>query len=87
MANKYDNALLTGNVNINLPDKGKDTKNHWTDLCHTLLLKNLLLEKTCFKSHEETLLNVMLTNRPKSFHSNSVVETDLGDYHKLILFF
>ena len=74
MTNKYDNVYLMGDLNIDLLVKSKDINKQLSDLCHTFLLKNLVLEKTCFKPHERTWLDIMLTNRPKTFHSPSVVD-------------
>ena len=82
MTYKYD-VLLTRDFNIDPLDKSKDTNNHLSDLCHTFSPKNLVIEITCFNSHEETLL----ANRAKRFRSTSVVETGLGDCYKLIPFF
>ena len=49
-------------------------------------LKNLLKQLTCFKNLENpTYIDHILTNRPKSFHSSTVFEAGLSDFHKLTL--
>ena len=37
------------------------------------------IKKTCFKSRDAALLDVMLTNKPKGFQSGFVAEAGLGD--------
>ena len=84
---KYDNIILTRDLKIHLLDKSKKTNKHLSDLCHNFSLKDLLLEKTYFKSHEGTLLDIMLTSRPKRFDSTNVIETGPSDCQKLIASF
>ena len=49
-------------------------------------LKDLLKQPTCFKNLENpTCIDHILTNYPESFHSSSVFETGLSDFHKLTL--
>ena len=50
-------------------------------------LKNIILGNTCFKKQTGTSIDVMLTNRPKSFLKTGIFETGLSDHHKLILSF
>ena len=50
---------------------------HFSDLKDTYNLSNLVKLATCFKSSKGTLLDVSLTNRPKSFQKNFVCETGL----------
>ena len=46
----------------------------------------MIKEPTCFKNVDHpTLIDHILTNHPKSFHSSSVYETGLSDFHKLTL--
>ena len=39
--------------------------------------------KTCFTKNRSTLIDVILTNRVRSFQKTSVFETGLSDYHGL----
>ena len=46
--------------------------------------KNIIKEKTSFKNPENpTCIDLILTNRPKSFQDSAVVETGLYDFHKM----
>ena len=54
--------------------------------CASYNLKNLIKQPTCFKNLKNpTCIDHILTNHPKSFHSPSVFETGLSDFHKLTL--
>ena len=85
--NNYENILLTGDLNINTltQTNSNNTTNHLTDFCDPFALSNLVNVKTCTKSMFGTSLDIMLTNRPRSFYNASAVTTGLSDCHKLIL--
>ena len=85
--NKYDNIIVTGDVNIDISDKRKVNNNFLLDLCNTFSLQNIITGKTCRKSNGGTSIDIMLTNRPRSFHKTSIFETEISDHHKLILLF
>ena len=53
-------------------------------ISHTYNLSNLVKSATCFRSSKGTLLDVLLTNKPKSFQKTFVCETGLSDCHKLV---
>lgn len=54
------------------------------DFSDTYNLTNLIKEPTCFKSaHNPTSIDVMLTNRSKSFQKSSAIETGISDHHKM----
>ena len=63
----------------------KDSKNYLSDLCDIFSLLNLISEVTCVKSSVGSLIDVMLTNRPRRFHYTSLIDTGMSDCHKLIL--
>ena len=87
IARKYENALLVGDLNIDILDKKRDSKNYITDLCDTILLSNLISEVTGVNSSVGSSIDVMLTNGPRIFHHTSLIEIGLSDFHKLILSF
>ena len=41
--------------------------------------------QTCFKSNKGTLIDLMITNKPKSFYKSHSFVTSLSDCHKLII--
>ena len=75
-----------GDLNIGTPNSlTKDMNNYLSDLCDTFSLKNIIKGKTWFKTLEETSIDVLLTNIPRSFQKTNILETGLSDYHKMIL--
>ena len=50
------------------------------------LWENIITGKTCNKSNG-TSIDILLTNRPRSFHKTSIFKTGISDLHKLILSF
>ena len=52
--------------------------------CETCDLSSLINRPTCYKTPEKpSCIDLLLTNRPKSFQNSSVVETGLSDFHKM----
>ena len=47
-------------------------------------MNNFIKRKTCFKTDSGTSADVMLTNRPRSFHKTSIIETGFSDHHNMI---
>ena len=84
--NKYDNIVM-GDLNIEIPDKRKDNNNFQSDLCGTFSLQNIITAKTFHKSKAGTSIDIIFTNRPRSFHKTSIFETGISYHHKLILSF
>ena len=84
IVNKYDNYIIARDLNINMLDPKCDRSSHFSDLKNTHNLSNLVKSATCFTSSKGTLLDVLLTNKPKSFQKTFVCETGLSDCHKLV---
>ena len=61
MINKYENVLL-GDLNVDLFDSTKDDSNYLSD--H---LTNLIKEDICFNFQKGSVVDISLTNIPKSF--------------------
>ena len=61
--------------------------NNYLEEFFTSYLKNLIKQPTCFKKNSDnpTLIDQILTNSRKSFHSSSVYVTGSPDFHKLTL--
>ena len=83
--NKYYNLLLAGDLNVNTLRPTSDLSKHLSDLNETFSLTNLVTDSTCFKSNKGTLIDLMLTNKPKSFYKSHSFVTGLSDYHKLVV--
>ena len=52
-----------------------------------LTLKNLIKGKTCFTRTHESSIDVILTNKSKSFQHTKTSETCLSDHHHMIATF
>ena len=81
---KHDNILLAGDLNIEVIKTGSVSSNHLSDVKDVFNLTNLVKKPTCFKSQDGTLIDLMLTNRPRSFKAQNF-EIGLSDCHKLVV--
>ena len=80
LSSKYENFLIIGDFNA------EPTEIEITNFCQIYNLVNLIKEATCFKNPEKpTCIDLMLTNKPKSFIKSIVVETGLSDFHKMTI--
>ena len=61
------------------------SSNHLPDLTDTFSLINLVTDSSCFKSNKGTLVDLMLTNKSKSFYKSHSFVTGLSDCHRLIV--
>ena len=56
------------------------------DFCHMYNLENKIKQPTCYKNHNNpSSIDVILTNRAKSFQNAITIETGLPNHHKMIL--
>ena len=56
------------------------------EFSYTYNLKNLIIEPTCFKNPSNpSLIDLILTNRYRSFQNSKVIETGLSNHHKLTI--
>ena len=57
-----------------------------SNFCGIYNLKNIIREKTCFKNpNNPSCIDLIITNRPKSFQNSMVIETGLSDFHKMCI--
>ena len=72
---KYENVLLLG-------DFDEAMKN----FCSSYCLNSLIKQPTCFKNPENpSCIDLILTNKTRSFQSACVVETGLSDFHRMTI--
>ena len=79
--------LVTGDLNIDFSNSKMDTNSYLSDFIDNFSLTNIVNSKTCFKTLNGALLDIMLTNKPKSFFKTITIETGLSDCHKMIVTF
>ena len=76
----YDNIILLGDFNCSVSETSMST------FCNTFCLKSLIKVPTCYKSTENpTCIDLILTNRPRSFLNSTALEVGLSDFHLLTL--
>ena len=76
----YDNLLLIGDFNSEINDS------EMTSFCETYNLKNLIKEPTCYKNPlNPSSIDVILTNKFRSFQDSRAIETGLSDFHKMTI--
>ena len=74
----YDKILLAGDFNID------DKEEIMQDFVFEQNVKNLVKEKTCYKSIDNpSCIDLLLTNTPLSFQNTTTVTTGLSDFHKM----
>ena len=67
---------------INVEPNDASMKN----FCQIYGCKNIAKDETCFKNPiNPTCIDLITTNRPKSFKESEVIETGLSDFHKMSL--
>ena len=81
---KYSNVILMGDININFDNKNCPKFKKLASFCDTFSLKNLIKSPTCFQADTPTSLDVLLTNKNKSFINSNVVITGLSDWHGMV---
>ena len=76
----FDNFLLLGDFNSEMKEM------RMAEFCNIYNLQNLIAEPTCFKNIlKPSSIDVILTNKIKSFQNNQVIETGLSDHHKMTI--
>ena len=86
LLSKFDN-IIAGDFDIDTDSKNCNKFQLFADFCHTFDLTNLINVKICLKSAtSQSSLNVILTNRPRSFQKTAAFTTGLSDCHKMISF-
>ena len=85
--NKYENILVIGDLNIDLSVPNNDKENLLENLCDSYDLTNIMKQKTCFMSVEGSNIDLILTNKPRSFYKTHTIETGLSDHHKMVVSF
>ena len=79
-SSKYDNFLLLGDFN------SEPTEEAMKSFCQIYNLKNLLSKPTCYKNPTNpSCVDLILTNKPRSFQNSCTFQTGLSDFYKMTL--
>ena len=75
---KYENWIILGDFNSEMHEASM------REFCSLYNLDNLIHEPTCFKNPlNPSHIDLILTNKPKSFLKSFTLETGLSDFHKM----
>ena len=64
----YDKIALAGDLNIDVLDPSKDILDHLSDQLDVFNFTNLIEESTYFMPDKRSLIDIILTMKPRSFH-------------------
>ena len=77
---KYENIILVGDFNAEV------TETSMQQFCESYFLENTVKKPTCFKNPAKpTCIGMIITNKRGMFQSAKTYETDLSDFHKLVV--
>ena len=77
---KYDHFILFSDLN------SEPKESAVRDFCEIYSCKNLIKDNTCFKNPpKRSCIDLIITNRPKSFQSSVAAETGLSDFYNTTL--
>ena len=77
---KYEKIILIGDFNVSLEDS------HMETFCESYGLKNLIKAPTSHKNPQNpSCIDLILRNSLLSFQSSGVIETELSNFHKMIV--
>ena len=76
----YDNFIFLGDFNATIKETSVK------DFCDFYNLRSLINVPTYFKNYNNpTCIDLILTNRARSFQNSCTIETGLSDFHKMIV--
>ena len=82
--NIYENIMIIGDMNIDFAKKSSPKFKKLKTFCDTFDLKNLIKSPTCFQSDSFSSIDLMLTNKNRSFINSKGVITGLSDWHAMV---
>ena len=82
---KANDLLSTNYENLSVGDVNAEESNiSVKDFCDVYGFKHLIKESTCYKNpNNPKCINLMLTNKNRSFQNSCAIETGLSDFHKM----
>ena len=78
-------TIILGDSNIDVKVPGRELDE--LDEFLRFNLTNLIRNGTCFRRDHKSSIDLILTNKTKSFQNTWITETGLSDFQKLILTF
>ena len=82
LLSSYENIIFMGDFNSAVTDVALQ------NFCESFNFSSLIKVPTCFKNPDKpTCIDLILTNKPKSFQNSKVIETGLSDFHGMTVTF
>ena len=82
--NKYNNSLIAGYFNVDISNVSYEGTGYFSGFLDTFNVHNFMTKPTCCKPLKGSIIDLVLTNKPKTFQKASVCQTGWSDCHKLI---
>ena len=79
----YDNIILMGDLNFDLLRNTSKNSFVLINIMDSFDLVNLVKNPTCFRQSPPSLLDVILTNQPKSFQRTTTIEDGISNFTQL----
>ena len=77
---KYDQLLFLGDFNAGVEDSSVKI------FCSNYNLRSMINRPTCYKNPEKpSCIDLILTNCTRSFQNSCAIETELSDFHKVVV--
>ena len=74
-----------GDVNIDTNNEKAAGLNKISEFCDVFDLENLIRGNTCVTVGHASSIDVILTNKKRSFKNSGTVATGVSDFHKMVL--
>ena len=71
---KFEYLIVMGDFNIDIRSSNSD-KDKLENFCDLFNLTNLVHSETCFMKNSQSIIDLILTNKPVHFQNTHVVET------------
>ena len=73
-------VTIIGDFNVGVSDP------HLNDFCNAYNLSSLIKEPTYYKNPDnQSCIDLILTNSPRSFQGSCLVKTGLSDFHRMVV--
>ena len=79
----YDSIILMGDFNIDIKKENSIAYDKLEEFRDTFKLTNLVKSETCFMNNHKSTIDLILTNKPRSFQITNVTEIGVSDCHDL----
>ena len=82
---RYENLVLMGDINIDTSEEKAIGMTKLSEFCDIFDLESLITGSTCKTLSSSTSLDVIFTNKKRSFKNSGTIETGISDLHKMTI--